>query len=121
MDRQILTEQLIKLRDVILEERYAAKNLSVDKMIELTAQKEGLLVEIFTIIDAVDKLTPEERNLTETVFAENLRNAYFFLSALSWVRESMGFFGDKMFSESYEENGAKITERFSGALLSGRI
>jgi hypothetical protein len=121
MDREMLTEQLIRLRDIIIEERQAAKNLSLDKMLKLTAQKESLLKEISGVIEIVDGLTPAEKELSETVFSENLRNAYFFLSALSWVRESMGFFGDRMFHEFYEEDGSKVTGKFSGALLSGRI
>lgn len=121
MDSEMLTERLIRLRKIILEERVAAKKLSVEKMLELTAQKERLLKEISGIIEIGGALTPEEKELSETVFSENLRNAYFFLSALSWVRESMGFFGDHIFHESYEENGAKVTGKISGALLSGRI
>ncbi len=117
----MLTELLIRLRDVILEERQAAKKLLVGKMLELTAQKESLLKEISGVIEIVGALTPEEKELSETVFSENLRNAYFFLSALSWVRESMGFFGDRMFHEFYEEDGSKVAGKFSGVLLSGRI
>lgn len=121
MDREMLTEHLIGLRDVILEERQAAKELAVEKMIQLTAQKECLLKKMLHLIETVDTLTQEEKDLSETVYTENLRNAYFFLSALKWVRESMGFIGDRMFPESYEEDGSKVTGRFSGALLSGRI
>ena len=121
MNRQNLTKHLVELHNVILEERQAAKELSVGRMLELTAEKECILKQILNTIEAVDTLTPEEKELSDTVFSENLRNAYFFLSALNWVRESMGFIGNKMFPESYEEDGSKVSGRFSGALLSGRI
>ncbi len=121
MDRQCLRKYLTDLHDVILEERQAAKELAVSKMLKLTAKKEELIKEMLKTFETVDSLSPEEKELSNAVFSENLRNAYFFLSALNLVRQSMDFFGNRMFPEGYEENGSKVTGRFSGALLSGRI
>lgn len=121
MSRENLLEYLSRLREVIMAERQAAKELAVEKLLVLTAEKECLLKNILPLSDAVDQLTPAEKELSETVYSENLRNAYFFFSALKWVRESMGFIGNKMYPESYEENGSVIKVPNSGALLSGRI
>lgn len=121
MDREDLIDYLAQLKDIIQAERQEAKKLEVDKLLELTAQKESLFKRITPIADAAEWLTPKERELSELVYLENLRNAYFFWSALKWVRESMEFIGDKMYPESYEESGSVIKGRYSGALLSGRI
>jgi hypothetical protein len=121
MTRENLTEHLIRLHDVILAERRAAKELEVDKLLALTGEKESLLKEILPFSDNVEQLTPEEKKLSEAVYSENLRNAYFLSSALKWVRDSMGFIGDKMVPESYEESGSVVKCHYSGILLSGRI
>ncbi|MCU0614213.1 MAG: hypothetical protein MUD09_03915 [Desulfobacterales bacterium] len=121
MGKEDLMGYLTELREIILAERQAAKELEVDKLVELAAQKECLLKKILPLSNAAEQLTLSEKELSETVYSENLRNAYFFWSALKWVRESMGFIGDKMYPESYEENGSVIKGRYSGALLSGRV
>ena len=121
MGRENLMEHLTKMREVILAERQAAKELAVDKLLALTAEKESLLKKILPFSDAVEQLTKAEKELSETVYSENLRNAYFLWSALKWVRESMGFIGDKMYPESYEGSGSVVKGRYSGALLSGRV
>ncbi|MCF8039356.1 MAG: hypothetical protein K9K79_08555 [Desulfohalobiaceae bacterium] len=116
-----LQVSLRKLHEVILEERLAARELAVDKMLHITEEKEGLLKEMLPLVESAEDLTPEERELAETVHTENLRNAYFFWSALNWVRESMGFIRDQMYPEAYAESGSVVTGRYSGALLSGRV
>lgn len=121
MNRHELVDQLKILRGVITQERRAAKALAVDEMLELTRKKEELLIQIQPVVSSVDDLSPEEREIAESVYTENLRNAYFFWSALKWVRQSVGFIGDQVSSESYKENGARVKSRFSGALLSGRV
>lgn len=113
-------EYLTKLLEVILAERRAAKELEVDKLIILTSEKESLLKKILPFSDAVEQMTQDEKKMSETIYSENLRNAYFLWSALKWVRDSMGFIGDKMYPESYEETGSVVKGRYSGALLSGR-
>ncbi|MCF8104724.1 MAG: hypothetical protein K9K64_04525 [Desulfohalobiaceae bacterium] len=121
MDNGSFLEPLSRLREVILEERLAARELAVDKMLEITEKKEELLKEMLPLMEAADTLTPEEHELAETVHSENLRNAYFFWSALNWVRESMGFIRDHMYPEAYAESGSKVKGRYSGTLLSGRV
>ena len=120
MVREDLVGNLAALHQVILAERGAAKKLEVDKLMELTAQKEILLKKVIPLVENVGRLTLYEKELSERVYSENLRNAYFFWSALKWVRDSMGFISDKMYPESYEGSGSVVKGRFSGALLSGR-
>jgi len=121
MGRQDLMTYLSMLRDLILAEREAAKELAMDKLLVLAAEKECLLKKILPLSDTVDQLTDAEKELSEAVYSENLRNAYFLWSALKWVRASMGFMGDKMYPDSYEENGSMVKVPYSGALLSGRF
>jgi len=121
MDRTNVLAHLEQLREVILEERRAAKALLVEEMLTLTDQKEGLLKEMLPVVDAIEALTPEEQEMAEAVHAENLRNAYFFWTALQWVRESMSFISDKMYPDAYGGSGSVIKGSASGALLSGRI
>lgn len=121
MDRKDLFGHLERLRELILAERRAAKSLSVDEMLELTARKESLLRKILPLVDSVRELSPPEREMAEAVYTENLRNAYFFWSALKWVRESVGFIGEQISCQSYEKSGAVTRRPYSGALLSGRV
>ena len=121
MDRANLLDRLEALRDVILEERQAAKALVVDEMMALTDQKEQLLKEMLPLVEDIGALSEEEQAMAEAVHSENLRNAYFFWSALNWVRESVSFIGEKMRPESYGGSGSISREGCSGALISGRI
>jgi hypothetical protein len=73
MIRDNLMEHLIKLHDVILAERQAAKELAVDKLLDLIAEKESLLKEILPFSDNAEQLTPEEKKLSEAVYSDNLR------------------------------------------------
>ena len=121
MSRESLREHLKLLLDVILAEREAAKKLAVDKMLELTAQKEHLLNQMPQFADGVDHMSRTEKKLSEEIYSENLRNAYFFWSALNWVRQSMGFIGEKIYPESYGGSGSVVKSGHSGTLLSGKV
>lgn len=121
MGRQDLMTHLSMLRDLILAEREAAKDLAMDKLLVLAAEKEILLKEIIPLSETAGQLTDAEKEMSEAVYSENLRNAYFLWSALKWVRASMEFMGDKIYPDSYEESGSMVKVPFSGALLSGRF
>ncbi len=121
MDRQKLLEHLKELQNLILQEREAARALAVEDMLALTEQKEELLKQMLPVVDSVEELSAEERELAESVHSENLRNAYFFWSALQWVRESMSFISDQLHPDSYGGSGSMYAGGCSGALISGRI
>ena len=121
MAEERLLDNLNNLHEVILEERRMAKKLAVDEMFALTREKERLLKRLQSLMNSAGEMTAAEKELAEAVDSENLRNAYFFLSALQWVRDTMGFVGDQGFPEAYEESGSIVKKRFAGALLSGRV
>lgn len=121
MDRTNLAAKLKDLRNLILEERRAAKALEVDEMLELTDQKEAMLKQLLPLVDSIEMLSPQEREMAEAVYNENLRNAYFFWTALNWVRDSVGFIRDQISSESYEGSGSMAKSGYAGALLSGKV
>ena len=120
MGRTDLTAYLRDLQALIASERKAARALNVDEMLALTQRKESLLHQLQALIGSVDDLTEQERKLADAVYSENLRNAYFFWSALKWVRQSVAFINDQLSPASYQGNGAVARARSSGALLSGR-
>lgn len=112
---------LEELRDVVLAERRAAKALRVDDMMEQTDQKERILQELLPLLNARGDLDAETKALAGAIYTENLRNAWFFWSALKWVRESLDFMGQAVYPVAYAENGAFSKPRRSGALISGKI
>ena len=112
---------LEELREVIAEERKAAKALNVDEMLALTERKEDLLRRLAPMVESVEHLDEREKELARTVSSENLRNAYFFWSALKWVRQSVTFINDQISPVSYSSNGSSTRSRHSGALLYGRV
>ena len=116
-----LVDMLEKLRDVILAERAAARSLHVDEMIELTGEKEQLLETILPMVGAAADLSPREEELARSVYAENLRNAWFFWSALKWTRESLDFMGRAVWPASYADDGSLSKNRHSGSIISGKI
>ncbi len=121
MEEQHLCELLEKLHDVILAERRAAKALSVDEMIELTDEKEQILEQVLPLVDPANSLTPRQNELVQSIYTENLHNAYFFWTALKWVRDSIDFMGNAVYPASYEENGNRVKGHCSGAIISGKI
>ncbi len=116
-----LVDLLETLRDVILAERAAARSLHVDEMIELTGEKEQLLETILPMVGPAADLSPREEELARSVYAENLRNAWFFWSALKWTRESLDFMGRAVWPASYADDGSLSKNRHSGSIISGKI
>ena len=116
-----MCDLLEKLHDVIMAERRAARALMVDEMIELTDEKEQILEQVLPLVGDGTTLTTRQNDLVQSIYTENLRNAYFFWAALKWVRESIEFMGNAVYPPSYEENGYMVTGRRSGAIISGKI
>ena len=116
-----LSDLLEKLREVIMAERAAARSLHVDEMIELTGEKEQLLEAILPMVVQSADLSPREAELARSLYAENLRNAWFFWSALKWTRESLDFMGRAVWPASYADDGSLSKNRHSGTIISGKI
>lgn len=110
-------EKLVRLHAVILKEREHAKALAIEEMVAAAAEKEELLL----ALDRAEAISPKDRPLAEKIRAENRRNAYLFWAALSWVRESMAFFGKQAAPAAYSAEGRFIKARRGGGILSGKI
>ena len=110
-------EHLVRLHELLLQERECAKGLDMKGLQAINRQKEGLL----KILQEVKNLAPEDRALAEAIQRENQRNGYLFWGALNWVQEMMGLLSRQLASESYGSSGGTTLIRHGGRLLSGRI
>lgn len=119
MNDQILKTRLEQLLALILRERECAKALEIEELSAVTQEKEALL-------DSLGELRgggPEVRQLAERIRTENRRNAYLLWSALTWVRETMQFFGKQTAPSGYGAAGTRVYAggSYGGRLLSGRV
>jgi hypothetical protein len=110
-------EYLIRLRDLIIEEREYAKALNLSAMALVMAEKEELL----QILTHVQTLDPADKGITKQIRHENRRNAYLFKATLGWIRETMNFFGKQTVPSTYSANAGTVSACVNGRLLSGRI
>ena len=110
-------EYLIRLRDLIIEEREYAKALNLSAMALVMAEKEELL----QILTHVQTLDPADKGIAKQIRHENRRNAYLFKATLGWIRETMKFFGKQTVPSTYSANAGTVTACVNGRLLSGRI
>jgi len=107
---------LQRLYEVTLEEREAARDLDMDRLMGLLREKE----ELFSLLEESRELTPEERELAEIVMWENRRNAYLFHSALNWTRENMALLQASSIPPVYGSGGV-LEQAGEGNLLSGKV
>lgn len=109
-------DQLIHLRDLILQEREYAKALDLPAMSRIMAEKEELL----QILAHVQTLDPADRGLATQIRHENRRNAYLFKATLGWIRQTMEFFGKRTVTSTYSAKADTIASSVNGRLLSGK-
>lgn len=107
---------LQRLHKLVLEEREAARELDMDRLMGLLREKEALL----PLLDEPRDLSREERELAETVLWENRRNAYLFHSALNWTRENMELLQAASGPSVYGSGGI-VEQTGEGNLLSGKV
>ena len=117
MTERTTHDYLIRLREVIVEEREHAKRLDITAMTSATGEKERLLL----ILEHVQRIDEADRELVEEIRHENRRNAYLFKSALGWIRQTMEFFGKRTVTSTYTSSGDTVAAQVNGRLLSGRI
>jgi len=108
---------LQRLYELLLEEREAAKELDMDRLMRLLREKEDLL----PLLEKTRELSSEERELARSIARENRRNAYLFHSALSWTRESMELLQSASAPPVYGESGGIVEQAGEGNLLSGKV
>lgn len=117
MNTRTTHDYLIRLRDVIIQEREYAKNLDIPGMIEMMHEKE----ELVQVLAHVRKIDETDRPIAVQIRHENRRNAYIFKSTLGWIREIMEFFGKRTVTSTYSASAGTITSQVNGRLLSGRV
>jgi hypothetical protein len=110
-------EYLVRLRDLILQERECAKALDMKGMTEAVRAKE----EVLGVLSHLKIVDDDDRALAAQIRAENRRNAFLFKSTLDWIRGTMEFFGQKTVSSTYSPYGSKVSSQVNGRLLSGRV
>ena len=117
MSSQSTRNKLQQLHELLLQEREHAKCLSVEDMLAVSKQKH----ELIDSLGQIEALDPENHALAEIIQAENRRNAYLFWSTLTWIRESMEFFGKKVSPSVYNAGGNTLNKACNGRLLSGKV
>jgi len=117
MTREEVRSNLIRLRDLIREEREFAKKMDMDGMARVREEKETVIA----LLDGVHELAPEDREYARQVREENRRNAFLFRATLNWIQETMEFFGRTTVPATYGQSGTTSTPTVNGRLLSGRI
>lgn len=117
MNARTTHDYLIRLRDVIIQEREYAKALDIPGMMEMMHEKE----ELVQVLAHVQKIDEEDRPIAAQIRHENRRNAYIFKSTLGWIREIMEFFGKRTVTSTYSASAGTVTSQVNGRLLSGRV
>jgi len=110
-------EYLIRLHEVILEEREFTKALDMQSLADAMQEKE----ELIRVLAHVNRLAEEDKEIAATIRHENRRNAYLFKATLGWIRETMEFFGKRTVVSGYSANAGMVSSKVNGRLLSGRI
>lgn len=110
-------DYLIRLRDVILEEREFTKVLDMESLTEIMQEKE----ELIQVLAHVNQLDDEDKEIAGIIRHENRRNAYLFKATLGWIRETMEFFGKRTVASSYSADAGMISSKVNGRLLSGKV
>jgi len=110
-------QYLIRLHDLILQEREFAKNLDLKSMTTAMTEK-AELVQILAHVKIIDE---KDKSIAARIRNENRRNAFLFKSTLGWIRETMEFFGQKTVTSTYSPNAYTVNSQVNGRLLSGKI
>ncbi len=110
-------DYLIRLRDLILQEREYAKTLDLTAMAQIQHEKE----ELMQILAHVQTIEQADKSIATQIRHENRRNAYLFKATLGWIRDTMEFFGKQSTTSTYSASAGTISAPVNGRLLSGRI
>ena len=110
-------QYLVRLRDVILEEREFTKVLDMKSLAGIMQEKE----ELIQVLAHVHHLDEKDEEIATIIRHENRRNAYLFKATLGWIRETMEFFGKRTVASSYAADAGIINSKVNGRLLSGKV
>lgn len=117
METRTTHDYLVRLRDLIFEERECAKALDMKGMISAMNAKEEL-VKVLAHVKAIDD---KDKPIASQIREENRRNAFLFKSTLGWIRQTMEFFGQKTVTATYSASAYTVASQVNGRLLSGKI
>lgn len=117
METKSTHEYLVRLRDIIFEERECAKALDMPGMITAMNTKEDL-VKVLAHVKVIDD---QDKPIAAQIREENRRNAFLFKSTLGWIRQTMEFFGQKTVTSTYSASAYSVASQVNGRLLSGKI
>lgn len=117
METRTTHDYLVRLRDLILQERECAKALDMKGMTDAMQAKE----EIIKVLAHIQVIDEQDHPLAAQIRNENRRNAFLFKSTLGWIRQTMEFFGQKTVTSTYSAYGHTVASQVNGRLLSGRI
>lgn len=110
-------DKLIRLRDLILEERQHARNLDMERLQIAMQEKEDLINYLIHVQD----IDARDSHIASEIRRENRRNAYLYKSALGWIRETMEFFGKTSVTSTYAADAGAVSSQINGRLLSGKV
>jgi len=110
-------DYLVRLRDLILQERHCAINLDIEGMAQAVQGKEDIL----KILSHVKDVNEQDKPITKEIRDENRRNAFLFKSTLGWIRQTMEFFGQKTVTSTYGAHANTVASQVNGRLLSGQV
>jgi len=117
METRTTHDYLVRLRDLIFEERACAKALDMQGMIKAMNTKEEV-VKVLAHIKVIDE---QDKPIAKQIREENRRNAFLFKSTLGWIRQTMEFFGQKTVTTTYSAAAYTVASQVNGRLLSGKI
>ena len=117
METRTTHDYLVRLRDLIFEERECAKALNMKGMIIAMNNKE----EIVKVLAHVKVIDEQDKPIANQIREENRRNAFLFKSTLGWIRQTMEFFGQKTVNSTYSASAYTVVSQVNGRLLSGKI
>lgn len=117
METRTTHDYLVRLRDIIFEERECAKALDMKGMIVAMQNKEEL-VKVLAHVKIIDE---QDKPIAKQIRDENRRNAFLFKSTLGWIRQTMEFFGKRTVTSTYSSSAYTVASQVNGRLLSGKI
>lgn len=117
MEQSTTHDNLVRLRDVILEERACAIALDMQGMMAAMHVKE----ELVQVLSHVKVIEESDQVIAAQVRQENRRNAFLFKSTLGWIRQTMEFFGKETVTSTYSSSAGTVSSQVNGRLLSGKV
>lgn len=110
-------DKLVRLLDLILEEREYAREMDIESLEAATREKENLL----NSLSVIKEISAEDQKIAAAIRRENRRNAYLYKSVLGLIRETMEFFGKRTVTSTYAADAGTVPSQVNGRLLSGKV